>query len=943
MGEGSHAYFIRPVQSCKISQRRFHMISRLQLYVGALAVTLLFVLSCSGGSSPQGSSPVTPEVTSQAATDISGHQLLAFYLMQVDPDAENMIEMIPVREAEFHLNILRFVEKAPCTDCFKIVGLSPTVNGTFEVDIQITHPLPVQDYTVFDVRGIMMFPGTHVFDATGDDLYTSDITEGEGALVNADGFTKHFNFSTYGNGPGGLFGYEQGKFGTPTFPNCTLNGYKRHITAGSQNTRNALYVGSAVTATYELKFPDGPFIFGYAVDANWAEPTVIPVENPNEDFPADANSLEPWKIDVTYEAVGQGLTDAGGTAKLWIDVYDHQGKDSYWQPTVECYELYDGTATAVWDSDDEGFSTWVATIENEKIVAQGDYMCLIAITDKEEDIYYDLTAFQIIDLTVAEFQIQGNEPPTAAASADNYEPAVNQLVQFTDESTDPDGYEDILYWEWDFSYNPVDGFNPGAFDPNPQIQYPLAGVYKVQLRVTDSDDNFDFLDTPLTITVGGGSGGVPIACAGADNLHPNVGNLIHFYDCSIDPDGPGDIWYFEWDLNGDGIYEIFIKDTTKIYYEGGDYEVQHRVTDQASNVDTLDVPLLIEVNGPPEAAAEADQYSVTMGEIVTLTNISTDPDGNGAIEHVYWDMDGNGDYDDPVDIDDQDTVFHSFYTGGTHYIGLKVVDEWGLEDELDIMLEIYVDPFEPFCVRLIDQYNSADSLYQTRSFDYYNNVITGVSGLDYKATNGPWDFTVVPPSTPAVCRWLAPGHPDIPSAASSLWPDADFFFEEDDPGGGNTQWVAHRFDFTDAENGDLKMQGQFAETIMGDVTFNFDETFYITHPICLPWYDSGSGTGNFYGVNFAIDWDMQALGTGPAIFMVNGEQTVLNCMLIRHHMTFNDTDIGVLTFHLLSYQWIDEEGNEVAFMQAENGLEGNNFSGNTYTGTVIVRSMRGIS
>ena len=923
------------------------MISRLQLYVGLLAVSLLFILSCSGGSTPQSNDPVTPDLSPQSTPDTSGHFLMAYYNMFFDTESDGIIEAVPLRDTEFHLNILRFIEKNPCQDCLKIVGISPTVNDTWLIDINITHPLSLMDYTIFDVRGIMMFPGTKIFEATSEDnLITSDMSKGEGALVNSDGFTTLLNPTSLNNGPGGLFGYEKGKFGTTTFPNSTLNGYKRYISTGSQNTRNALYTSSSVTVQYELKFPETAFVFGYAVDANWAEPTVSPVENPNTDFPADANCAEPWKIEVSIEPVGQGLTDAGGTSNLHIKVYDHQGKDSHYAPIVECFELFDGTANAVWDSDGDGFSTWIAAIENEKIAAQGDYMCLIAVNDTEDldDIYYDLTAYQIIDLTVAEFQIQTNEPPVAAAHADNYNPAVNQLVHFYDDSTDPNGYTDIKYWEWDFSYNPVDGFNPGAFDPNPQIQFPIAGEYKVQLRVTDSASNKDLLDLPLTITVGGGTGGLPVAGAGADNPHPNTGVLVHFFDSSTDPDGPGDIWYYEWDLNGDGTYEVFIKDTTKIYYTGGDYEVQHRVTDLAYNTDTLDTPLLIEVNGPPEAIAEADVYDVTMGELVTLTNLSVDTDGNGPIDHVYWDMDGNDEYDDPDDIQDQDTVFHKFYTAGTHYIGLKVVDDYGLEDELDVLLAINVQPFDPFCIDLKDQENSASTLYGTRAFDYYYDTITGISGLDYKDPDGPWDFTVVPASTPAICRWLLPSDPDVPATAKSSWPDADYFFEEDDPGGGNTQWVAHRFDFTDALNGSLKMQGQYAEGVMGPVVFTFGEAVYIHHPICHPWSDSGSGSGNFSGVNFDIEWDMQSLGTGPAIFMVNGEETVLNCMLLRHHFHFNDTDLGYFTFHLLSYQWIDSDGNEVAFIQAENGLTGgNNFAGNTITGTCVIRALRNIS
>jgi hypothetical protein len=141
----------------------------------------------------------------------------------------------------------------------------------------------------------------------------------------------------------------------------------------------------------------------------------------------------------------------------------------------------------------------------------------------------------------------------------------------------------------------------------------------------------------------------------------------------------------------------------------------------------------------------------------------------------------------------------------------------------------------------------------------------------------------------------------------------------------------------DALNGDLVIQGQWQS---GEGAFDYGETFSITHPICQGWSDSGDGNGTFSGVNFSIVWSMECLGTGPAVFIVNGDQVVLNCILLRHHMSFVATEIS---FDLLNYQWIDVDGNEVAFMQADNGLTGTNYSGNTYTGTVICRALTNIS
>ena len=916
------------------------MKSRLLLIAGALSILLITSLSCAGnGSATQ--TPITPDLTRQIESSQPGHYLWAYYEIHVDPE-QDLIEVVPFRQVDNHWNVLKFLEQGPCTNCVRVLSMDETGHGTKIFDVRITHPFTLSNLTGFDVRGIAMFAGSHTFPVAG--LTTPERTLGDGELVNADGYTTLYNAMTAGSGPGGYQGYIKGRFTRSMTPNALLNGYKRHVSVDTANTRNAFYAGTAIDAEYELDMPDGGFVFGYAVDASWAPPTAKPVEDPMVDFPPEANCPEPWRIEFTEETISQGLTDEGGETKLYIDVYDHQGRSSHFPPVVECPELFDGSLNAIFLEDGTGYARFEVTVENEKIAPMGEYKCLISVIDTENATapdWLDLTAYKVITLTVADYIIPSNQPPVAAAHADNYNPQTNQNVNFIDDSTDPDGEDDITKWEWDFSFDPVDGFQIGSQEQNPSIQYSQPGIYKVQLRVTDSALHTDLLDDPLEITVSGTGNYPPTACADADNPTPSVGDWVHFYDCSNDPDGYTDIVQFEWDMDEGGASygDKFGPSPMYRYMEGGDYLVQHRVTDTAFNQDDLDEPLLIEVNGPPIAQAEADVQSIVMGEFVTITNTSYDDDGNGEIEEVYWDINGNGEYDDPEDIQDDDEIELSFFEGGIHEIGLKVVDEWGLEAELDPPIEIIVEPFQTFCVRLIDQYNSADGLYGVRSFDYYNEHISGLDGLDYSDPNGPWDFRFVPPSAPAVCSWLLPSDPEVPSAAKTQWPDADFFFKEDAPSMGQNMYVPHRFDFSDAENGDLMMQGQYhAGTI-----YEYGETFPITHPICHPWFDAGGGSATIGGVGFDVSWDMQTLGTGPAIFIVNGNLTVLNCILIRHHITFTDTDSGWLTFHLLNYQWIDEEGNEVAFMEASNGLEGTNFSGNAYTGTTICRSLKSIS
>ena len=93
-----------------------------------------------------------------------------------------------------------------------------------------------------------------------------------------------------------------------------------------------------------------------------------------------------------------------------------------------------------------------------------------------------------------------NHPPAAAAHVDDNEIIVGDSLQFYDDSTDPDGDDDILSWEWDFSYDADDGFNADSIEKEPIVEFPEVGTFIVQLRVSDYGGLTDLLDDPIQIT-----------------------------------------------------------------------------------------------------------------------------------------------------------------------------------------------------------------------------------------------------------------------------------------------------------------------------------------------------------------------------------------------------------------------------------------------------------
>ena len=155
-----------------------------------IALGLLLSLACASGSTV-GAGPTAPTLgqTSGAWVDAgsAGHNLWGYWQVSVDP-ASLECEVVPLRQAEGHWNVLQFLEQAPCKDCFKLKGVSPNPDGTLNVDVSIKHPFANKNFTGFDVRGIAMFNGSHTFPLSG--LRMSDRTLGDGELLNADGYMR---------------------------------------------------------------------------------------------------------------------------------------------------------------------------------------------------------------------------------------------------------------------------------------------------------------------------------------------------------------------------------------------------------------------------------------------------------------------------------------------------------------------------------------------------------------------------------------------------------------------------------------------------------------------------------------------------------------------------------------------------------------------------------
>ncbi len=194
-------------------------------------------------------------------------------------------------------------------------------------------------------------------------------------------------------------------------------------------------------------------------------------------------------------------------------------------------------------------------------------------------------------------QSEANKPPMAIASAQPVALRPGGSVSLFNDSSDADGLNDLASWEWDLSCDPSIGFQADSTEWEPVLDVPDAGVIEVQLRVTDSTGQTDYLDEPLVIEATYDP--VPPVAVGSVNYLEGVVNepLSFTSDGSYDPDGD-DLIAIEWDWNNDGAFDDIGAEIEHTWTVPGTFDVQMRVTDEHGEVDSLDRPISVLIRRP---------------------------------------------------------------------------------------------------------------------------------------------------------------------------------------------------------------------------------------------------------------------------------------------------------------------------------------------------------
>jgi len=243
-----------------------------------------------------------------------------------------------------------------------------------------------------------------------------------------------------------------------------------------------------------------------------------------------------------------------------------------------------------------------------------------------------------------------NLPASANFTVDDETSAINQTLQFTDQSTG-----DIVDWLWDF------GDSNTTTVQNPTHQYTTAGQYTVSLTITDSGSNQDTKTVTNFITVANDPGASFVAGSTVNHINTD----ITFTDNSTTN---GTISAWSWDF-GDGNTST-AQNPVHQYTSSGQYTVSLTITDEFGS-DTMTRTNYIAIDVPPTAAFVSDIQSAGTNENITFTDQST---SFGTISVWSWDFgDGNtSTLQNPV---------HQYTSTGNYTVSLTVTDEYGNDTE----------------------------------------------------------------------------------------------------------------------------------------------------------------------------------------------------------------------------------------------------------------------
>jgi PKD repeat protein len=276
-------------------------------------------------------------------------------------------------------------------------------------------------------------------------------------------------------------------------------------------------------------------------------------------------------------------------------------------------------------------------------------------------------------------------------------PRIGQEVSFLSTSTDPDdllpGINEQLTYSWSFDLDNNGSFEtPGGQTPTQKRTFQTAGTYGVKIAVTDTGGiKRDFSRQILVQNT------VPDGTFSFSPDAPLPGQPVTFTGSASSPTGKA-IQSMEWDFDFPAATFNAASDTFDVNARGA--SVSHAFATPGPKVVTLKIqeagggfvvlpPKTVNVNAPPRAGFTVAPQEAFVGDGVTLSSTSADPDG--PLVRQDWDLDADGQFDDA----NAQVVSANFANPGLRRLALRVTDSRGATSTATGQVMIRTRPIPP--------------------------------------------------------------------------------------------------------------------------------------------------------------------------------------------------------------------------------------------------------
>jgi PKD repeat protein len=283
-----------------------------------------------------------------------------------------------------------------------------------------------------------------------------------------------------------------------------------------------------------------------------------------------------------------------------------------------------------------------------------------------------------------------NQPAIAEFTISPNPASVNRDVTFDGSaSSDPDGPEPFVdtNYDWDLDGN-------GSFETSGRIvtrKFETPGTRTIRLQVTDQNGTPSAVAEEL-LTVNNAAPtnvdftwqpeGKPVGAA-ADLDRP-----VAFSASATDPEGQA--LAYAWDF-GDGTPPVTGQNPTHTFRSAGNKSVRLTVSDPHTSVPVREktVPVNRPLNAPPQASFIVAPDNAFVGDTVTLSSSSADPDG--PLARQEWDLDNDGQFDDAIGA----VVTTRFDNPGVYPLKLRVSDSRGATATAEGRVNVHNRPTPP--------------------------------------------------------------------------------------------------------------------------------------------------------------------------------------------------------------------------------------------------------